>query len=540
MKKALLLLVTFLSFSAYAQEDAWVYFSEKPNAQTFLSNPLSMLSQRALDRRAAQNIPLDIQDVPIHQAYIDQVTAAAGITVLAKSRWLNCLHVRGTAASIYALANLPGVDHLEFADASLNLRMPHAPAQIQPVNKTMETLVTFNYGNSFNQIHMMNGDLLHVQNFTGAGKVIAVLDSGFPGVNTLNPFARLRNNNLILGGYDFVNKNTNFYSADSHGTLVLSTMGGFVDNQLVGTAPDASYYLYITEDVNTENPVEESNWVEAAEMADYVGADIITSSLGYFGFDNTNYGHTYEDMTGNKAFASRGANIAFEKGIVVVASAGNSGASTTEPHVGVPAEANNVLAIGAVRSNRNIASFSSIGPSFDGRIKPDLMAQGQASVLSTSSGNIGTANGTSFSGPILAGMIATFWSAVPTLTNQEVVNYVKQSADRYANPDTLDWKYGYGIPDFSAALNTALAVSSVSKDVFTVYPNPASAQFSIQLPTTAQEASISIYTSVGQLVQKSTVNATDTSISIEQLPVGIYMYQIRSGANLQSGKLIKN
>jgi hypothetical protein len=540
MKKALLLLVTFLSFSAYAQEDAWVYFSEKPNAQTFLSNPLSMLSQRALDRRAAQNIPLDIQDVPIHQAYIDQVTAAAGITVLAKSRWLNCLHVRGTAASIYALANLPGVDHLEFADASLNLRMPHAPAQIQPVNKTMETLVTFNYGNSFNQIHMMNGDLLHVQNFTGAGKVIAVLDSGFPGVNTLNPFARLRNNNLILGGYDFVNKNTNFYSADSHGTLVLSTMGGFVDNQLVGTAPDASYYLYITEDVNTENPVEESNWVEAAEMADYVGADIITSSLGYFGFDNTNYGHTYEDMTGNKAFASRGANIAFEKGIVVVASAGNSGASTTEPHVGVPAEANNVLAIGAVRSNRNIASFSSIGPSFDGRIKPDLMAQGQAAVLSTSSGNVGTANGTSFSGPILAGMIATFWSAVPTLTNQEVVNYVKQSADRYANPDTLDWKYGYGIPDFSAALNTALAVSSVSKDVFTVYPNPASAQFSIQLPSTAQEASISIYTSVGQLVQKSTVNATDTSISIEQLPVGIYMYQIRSGANLQSGKLIKN
>ncbi|MEY2692659.1 MAG: hypothetical protein RIT03_1049 [Bacteroidota bacterium] len=536
MKKALLLLVTVLSFSTYAQEDAWVYFTGKPNAQTFLSNPLTMLSQRALDRRAAQNIPLDIQDVPIHQAYIDQVTAAAGITVMAKSRWLNCLHVRGTAASIYALANLPGVDHLEFADASLNLRMPHAPAQIQPVNKTMEALVTFNYGNSFNQIHMMNGDLLHVQNFTGVGKVVAVLDAGFPGVNTLNPFARLRNNSLLLGGYDFVNKNTNFYTGDSHGTMVLSTMGGYVNNQLVGTAPDAQYYLYITEDVNSENPVEESNWVEAAEMADYVGADIITSSLGYFGFDNTNYGHTYSDMTGNKAFASRGANIAFTRGIIVVASAGNEGASS-EPHVGVPAEANNVLAIGAVRSNRNIASFSSIGPSFDGRIKPDLMAQGQASVLSTASGTVGTANGTSFSGPILAGMIATFWSAVPTLTNQEVVNYVKQSADRYANPNN---QYGYGIPDFSAALNTALAVSSVSKDVFTVYPNPATTQISVQLPASAQEASITIYTSVGQLVQKSTVDATHTSVSIEQLPAGIYMYQIRSGSQVQAGKLIKN
>jgi subtilisin family serine protease len=241
-------------------------------------------------------------------------------------------------------------------------------------------------------------------------------------------------------------------------------------------------------------------------------------------------------MTGNKAFASRGANIAFEKGIVVVASAGNSGTSS-EPHVGVPAEANNVLAIGAVRSNRNIASFSSIGPSFDGRIKPDLMAQGQASVLSTSSGNIGTANGTSFSGPILAGMIATFWSAVPTLTCQEVVNYVKQSADRFTNPNN---QYGYGIPDFSAALNTALAVSSLSKAVFTVYPNPASTQISVQLPTTAQDASISIYTSLGQLVQKNTINTSNTPISIEQLPAGIYMYQICSGANLQSGKLIKN
>jgi hypothetical protein len=313
-------------------------------------------------------------------------------------------------------------------------------------------------------------------------------------------------------------------------------MGGYVDNQLVGTAPDASFYLYITEDVDSENPVEESNWVEAAEMADYVGADIITSSLGYFGYDNPNYGHTYEDMVGNKAFASRGANIAFTRGMIVVASAGNAGTSA-EPHVGVPAEATNVLAIGAVRSNRNIASFSSIGPSFDGRIKPDLMAQGQAAVLANSSGNIGTANGTSFSGPILAGMIATFWSAVPTLTNQEVVNYVKQSADRYANPDN---QYGYGIPDFSAALNSALAVADVSKDLFSVYPNPASTVISVQLPNTVQEASISIYTSVGQLVQQSTVNSASSAVSIAQLPAGIYFYQIRSGAQVQSGKWIKN
>jgi hypothetical protein len=536
MKKALLFLVTIVSLSTYAQEDAWVYFTDKPNAQSYLSNPLTMLSQRALDRRAAQNISLDIQDVPIHQPYIDQVSSADGITVKAKSRWLNCVHVRGNADNIYALLNLPGVDRIEFADVSLNLRMAQPPARIEPINKSMESLVTFNYGNSLNQIRMLNGDLLHQQNFTGSGKVIAVLDSGFPGVNTLNPFARLRNNSLILGGYDFVNKNNNFYTADSHGTLVLSTMGGFVDNQLVGTAPDAAYYLYITEDVDSENPVEESNWVEAAEMADYVGADIITSSLGYFGYDNPNYGHTYEDMIGNKAFASRGANIAFTRGMIVVASAGNAG-TTSEPHVGVPAEATNVLAIGAVRSNRNIASFSSIGPSFDGRIKPDLMAQGQAAVLATTSGNIGTANGTSFSGPILAGMIATFWSAVPSLTNQEVVNYVKQSADRFANPDN---QYGYGIPDFSAALNSALAVADVSQEVFTVYPNPASTVISVQLPATAQGASLAIYTAVGQLVHQTTIDEAASTISIAHLPAGLYLYQIRSGAQVQSGKWIKN
>jgi hypothetical protein len=313
-------------------------------------------------------------------------------------------------------------------------------------------------------------------------------------------------------------------------------MGGFVDNQLVGTAPDAAYYLYITEDVDSENPVEESNWVEAAEMADYVGADIITSSLGYFGYDNPNYGHTYEDMIGNKAFASRGANIAFTRGMIVVASAGNAG-TTSEPHVGVPAEATNVLAIGAVRSNRNIASFSSIGPSFDGRIKPDLMAQGQAAVLATTTGNIGTANGTSFSGPILAGMLATFWSAVPSLTNQEVVNYVKQSADRFANPDN---QYGYGIPDFSAALNSALAVADVSQEVFTVYPNPASTVISVQLPATAQGASLAIYTAVGQLVHQTTIDEATSTISIAHLPAGLYLYQIRSGAQVQSGKWIKN
>jgi hypothetical protein len=533
MKSFIFSLIILVALDVHCQEDAWVYFNAKPNAQAFFDNPLSELSQRSLDRRATQNIALDFKDVPIYQPYVDQVTSAAGITIMAKSKWLNCLHVRGEVADINALSSLSFVDHIHFADATLNLRATQTAQR--PIHKTMETATTFNYGNSFNQIHMLNGDILHAQNYTGTGKIIAVLDAGFPGVDVLAPFQRLRDNGQILGGYDYVNKSSDFYTSNSHGMMVLSTMGGFVDSQLVGTAPDAQYYLFITEDVNSENPVEESNWVEAAEEADRLGVDVITSSLGYFAFDNPNYGHTYADMTGDAAFASQGANIAFTKGMVVVASAGNEG-NSTEPHVGVPAEANNVLAIGAVRSNRLIASFSSVGPSFDGRIKPDLMAQGQSSVLSTTTGTVGTASGTSFSGPILAGMIATFWSALPNLTNQQVVDYVKQSADKFATPDN---QYGYGIPDFSAALNTALATHNFDKNKFIVTPNPTKDFVSISFPSRFEKATISVYSSFGQLVLSLEVSNQSAVLSLNSMKEGTYLYKIQTDSYSQTGKIVK-
>jgi serine protease AprX len=536
MKKIIALLFILSNFAVLAQEDAWVYFNAKPNAQAFFDNPLSELTQRSIDRRIAQDIPLDFKDAPIHQPYIDQVAAASGISVLAKSKWLNCVHVRGAAADINMLSSLTFVYHIHFADNSLNARMA-APKVSRPLHKQMEIQTDFSYGNSFNQIHMLNGDLLHQQNYTGAGKVIAVLDAGFPNVNVLAPFQRLRDNNQILGGYNYVTKDSLVYTASTHGTMVLSTMGGFVDGQLVGTAPDAKYYLFVTEDVATENPVEESNWVEAAESADRVGADVLTSSLGYFGFDNVNYGHTYADMTGNAAFGSQGANIAFSRGMVIVASAGNEGASD-EPHIGVPAEANKVLAVGAVRANRLYASFSSIGPSFDGRIKPDVMAQGQASVLANANtGAVTTANGTSFSGPIMAGMIATFWDAVPGLTNQQVVDFVKQSADKFTAPNA---QYGYGIPDFSLALaNAMLGVSKVSDAKFAFYPNPAQQQVMIVFPQGYQNATVALYNTLGQKVLEQQVSNQNPTLSLNTLNSGMYIYKVQSKTFSQSGKLIR-
>lgn len=535
MKRFLLFLIFLTSLTTFSQEDAWVYFNDKPNSQTFLDNPLTMLTQRALDRRTNQGIALNVNDTPIHQPYIDQITAANGIVVKAKSKWLNCLHIRGSIANIQALTSFSFVNHIHFANNALNLKTSNS-TQIIPVNKQMETQIVFPYGNSTNQIQMLNGHLLHQQNFTGAGKIIAVLDSGFINVNTAQPFQRLFDNNLILGGYNFVSKNNNIYALHNHGTLVLSCMGGYKANELVGSAPDAQYYLFITEDVTSENPVEESNWVEAAEEADRLGVDIITSSLGYFGYDNPNYSHTYSDMTGNTNFASQGVNIAFSKGIVVVISAGNNGA-TGEPHVGVPAEATNALAIGAVNPTEVYANFSSIGPSFDGRIKPDVMAQGQDAVLSNTDGAIITASGTSFSGPIMAGMIASFWQAFPNLTNQQVVNLVKQSSDRFSNPTN---QYGYGIPDFQLASNNALLnVTPSEKQHFVLYPNPTTDIIKIKFSTDFVDVKMMIFNSLGQMVLEKSNVQSDENINLENLNSGIYFYKIASANATLTGKIIK-
>ena len=537
MKKLYFLLILVVANFGYAQvEDAWVYFNDKPSAATFLANPLTMLTQRSLDRRTAQNILLDITDVPVEQAYITQITAATGITVMAKSKWLNALHIRGTQTDIQALTGLPFVNSVKFANHSLNPggRIAQNSNKIQSVNKQYEIEVVYNYGGSQNQIEMLNGHLLHQQNFTGQGKIIAVLDSGFTGVNTAAPFQNLITNNQILDGYNFPDRNTNYFSRHNHGTNVLSTMGGFADGQLVGTAPSAQYYLFITEDVNSENPVEESYWVEAAELADYYGVDVINSSLGYFDYDNANYSHQYDDMIGNKTFASRGANMAFNKGIVVVISAGNSGA-TAEPHIATPADAIGALTIGAVNSTEVYASFSSIGPSFDGRVKPDVCAKGLQATVSNTSGGIVTASGTSFSSPIMAGMVATFWSAVPTLTAQQVVDFIRQSADNYNAPTN---QKGYGIPDFQLALTNALNLETVEANQnFVVYPNPAENQITFQLEN-KQKGIIYLYDVLGQNILTNEISSSNNSIDIQNLSNGIYYYNFESNKSYK-GKIIK-
>lgn len=534
MRKSFLFLVLLVSTISFAQEDAWVYFKDKPSASYYLNAPLEMLSQRALDRRTKQNIVLDDKDVPIEADYVNQITAVSGIVVKAKSKWLNALHVRGTAAIINSLKSMIFVERVDFANKTLNQTGKIVKEfKSKTVAKNKETKVNYSYGSSANQIDMLNGTILHQQNFTGSGKIIAVLDGGFPGVNTVQPFERLRTNNQILGGYNFVGRDSNFYTGDTHGSYVLSAMGAYKENELVGTAPDASYYLFITEDSNGENPIEESLWVEAAEEADRLGVDIINTSLGYFDFDNAAYDHTYSQMNGSTTFISKGAEIAFSRGMIVVASAGNSG-TTSNPYIAAPADALSVIAVGAVNATKVKANFSSIGPSFDNRVKPEVMAQGVASVLSDEKGAIVTANGTSFSSPIMAGMIACLWQALPDKTNRQIRDLVLQSSDKYTAPSG---QYGYGIPNFGTA--KSLQVTTFDSKYFGIYTNPTSEFVSVSFPESFNTGTVVLYSILGQKVFEKKVDVSQDVFSLQSLSKGIYIYKMQSDVFSKTGKIIK-
>ncbi len=531
MKKyiSILLFLIIVNF-CNGQEHAWVYFTDKPGAATFLANPLTMLSQKALDRRTQQHIVLDMKDVPIEISYIDAVSAANGIKVKAKSKWLNALHVLGLEADINALTSLPFVDHIEFAANTLNARAP----SVKTTRDKFGAKANFNYGGSLNQIEMLKGNVLHQQNFTGSGMTIAVLDAGFPNVDTFAAFQRARDNNQIIDGYNFVNRNANFYSGNSHGTSVLSTMVGFVDGQLIGTAPDANYYLFITEDASQETPLEESLWVEAAEKADSLGVDIINTSLGYSTFDDARYDYTYADMNGTTTFITRGADIAFSRGMILINAAGNSGNSAWH-YITAPADGMNVLAIGAVDGNGTITGFSSFGPTADNRIKPDADAKGGNTTLINGSGNVSTSSGTSFASPVICGVIACFWQANPTKTNAEIIQAVRASGHLYANPTDHE---GYGIPNFETALNT-LAVNTFTEGDFKVYPNPFQEHIQFQFTDQRATLQVSLFDILGRKLLAKQITKQHPLLDVAKISQGIYILNIEQGGTFYSIKMIK-
>ncbi|WP_299116041.1 S8 family serine peptidase [uncultured Winogradskyella sp.] len=534
IRKLTMLLLLLITINSYAQEDAWVYLSDKPNTSAALSNPISILTQKAIDRKQNHGIAIDARDVPVYETYIADLKSQTGITVLAKSKWFNAVHVRGTETDISALSSLPYVDNIDFANNSLDALS--RSSAIDNKNDIEDENILFTYGNTQNQVEMINADDLHLDDFTGEGITIAVMDSGFPNVNTMGAFQRLRDNGDLLDGYDFVNRNADVYAntASSHGTRVLSTMAAFVQDEFVGTAPDASYYLFLTEDVGNENPVEESYWVEAAERADSLGVDMINSSLGYRVFDNSNYDYTPADMNGQVAFITKGASMAAEKGILVVVSAGNSGASTWQT-VSAPADSPDVLSIGGVNENGNYVSFSSQGGAAQvGYQKPDVVARGGSAFVIDENNTITQNNGTSFSGPILCGGIASLWQAIPDVSPTQIMDLVRQSASQFATPDDL---LGYGIPDL--ALARTLGLEQTSIEDFSFYPNPVKDELNFNRPVDTNNFEISIYNQLGQQVEGIVISLETNHLNVSALASGIYLMKVSSQQNTRTLKFIK-
>jgi hypothetical protein len=318
-------------------------------------------------------------------------------------------------------------------------------------------------------------------------------------------------------------------------------MGGYDEGNIVGTAPKASYYLLKTENDTAENRKEEDNWVAGAEYADSVGAQVINTSLGYSVFDDPSENYTYQDMDGRTTIIAQGAVWAARKGIIVCASAGNEGGSSWR-YITSPADADSILTMGAVDNSGNRAGFSSVGPSADGRIKPDVMALGAGAGLIYNGGFPGFGNGTSFSSPIIAGMVACLWQSIPNRTNQEIIQMVRESADNFSTPDSL---YGYGIPNFTSALDNVISVPENPRfsPTVKVYPNPFKGRltFDMESDWLGNTVSLTLVNFAGQKVWESSIESAQPSQSLElpsDLPHGIYFMVFSTGQNTEVQKLI--
>jgi serine protease AprX len=552
MKQFLAFALFFLAISGIAQvapSKYFIEFKDKNGTPYTISHPEQFLSARSMDRRTRLSVATTEQDLPVTPTYVSTI-AGMGVTVLNRSKWLNGITIYTTDSLI-----VEEIKQLSFVRQVL---MCGNKKRIEPGTRDKfsiekETALPgnnfpvperhastgFDYGPSYKQIHQLHGDTLHMMGYRGQGEVIAVLDAGFMNADSLPIFDSLRANNQILGTRDFVLPGNNVYREFYHGTSVLSTMGGNIPGRLIGTAPKASYWLYRTEDVASENVIEEYNWVSGAETADSAGADIINSSLGYSTFNEiTKWDHTWSDMNGHTTVVTRGANIAASKGIAVINSAGNEGSHTWR-YITAPADGDYVLGIGAVDSLGAPASFSSHGIPGNA-VKPNVDARGELAYCATPDSGFAYLSGTSFSSPIMAGMVACLWQTKPSVSVADLYEAIERSASRFSNPDTL---MGYGIPDFSQSVKF-LSAGDRRALMERVYPNPFTKDIFVRISSeTKDELTIKIISQTGRVVFREQKILHPGSNEIHLNPditfPGVYILNLDSGSINKNVKLIK-
>lgn len=538
-------LITASLFGQTAPATYWVQFTDKAHTPYSLSTPSDYLSQRAIDRRVRQNIAIDSLDLPIDPAYVDELLAAGQIQLLNRSKWFNAVSIRSTdTLALDTLGLLPFVHEVR-------VLVDGKPRPLHQADKFSGSPKTYQseYGTSFRQIEMMNGHLLQeVGDAKGQGMLIGILDAGFLEADILPGLADLRARNGILLTRDMVDPGSNVYNAHYHGRSVLSVMAGHLEGQLLGTAPAADFVLVRTENAASEYIVEEDNWVSGAEVCDSIGCDVLNTSLGYTTFDDSTQNHTYADLDGLTSHMSIAAGIATRKGMIPVQSAGNEGVAPWH-FISVPADAFDILTVGAVGNDRLLATFSSRGPSADGRVKPDVSAVGLGTIgLDYGGVSAGPINGTSFSSPLVAGLTACLWQLHRDRTAHDVMDAIRRSASQFDHPDG---DLGYGIPDYWRAhlLLGGRDLTHLSQaQVLAVMPMPFTDHFDVELYAgTSSTMDLTIYDVLGQQLWSTTTGLEPNTYSrvrvqndlLTQLRAGVYIVVVRVDDSTITQRVVK-
>lgn len=519
----------------------FVKFTDKNGTPYSISTPTAFLTPSSVARRTNYLVPYDNTDLPVNPSYISQIAGVSNVTVLYPLKWFNGVVVaipsNFTTTAVSAINAFTFVANTGLVNKYKLNKPEEVVANAATENQALRSSnsSSFSSGGSAWQNKQIRVDCLHGMGFRGQGMVIAVMDAGFSNVDVNPVFDSLRNRGGIKGTRDFVSGGTSVYEDAAHGAHVLSCMAAIKPNVIMGSAPMADYWLLRTEDVTSEKLIEEYNWVRAAEFADSVGADILTTSLGYTTFDNSTQNHSYATLNGKTAPMSIASTMAVRKGMFVLTAAGNEGGGGWN-YISVAGDADSICTVGAIDSLSNVGSFSGVGPTSDGRIKPDLVARGVAAWVADVNGFCVGANGTSFSTPILAGGVACCWQRNRFLTTMQLLKNLRNTASNAASPNN---SRGWGTPDL-CALMVGLDENKLTEQSVHIYPNPFNASFVIASSGQSFQ-SVELIDLLGHVLKQVPINETDqvTNVNTFDLSDGIYFVRINTINGSITKKIIK-
>lgn len=525
MRLISILVLFLIPFLASAQSYYLVYLKPKD-----LSKSKLCISRESIERKQRFQIEIDERDYAIENIRLGEIQSISN--VISSSRWLNAVSVVCTTKDIDRIKNLNFVDHIELLHTTNNVRK--TTSQKLESNYTKDQ-----YGLAFNQIKLHNGHSLHDAGFEGQGMKIAVFDAGFDHVDKIASFKHLFLENRIFPVRNIVEQSNNLYTLDGHGTGVLGCMAAYFPDSIVASAPKASYYLFITEDPGSETRIEELNWAVAAEMADSMGMDIINSSLGYHQFDDPSQNYSRENMDGKTTIISKAASIAVSKGIVVVNSAGNHGNKDWQI-ITAPADVAGVISVGALDNDANLADFSSRGFYKISQVKPNIVGVGKGTTLYYDQGIYHYGSGTSFSSPLLAGLIACFWQKNKNLSPVELRSVLYSLSSNYLSPNN---EIGFGIPMFDIAINKR--VIEMKDRILSVYPNPSSRNTILEISANEaiENAEIEVYFA-HKAIMKNKVQlnkgVNHIFINTDHYAKGLYFFKVKMGNTILEERYLKN